>query len=100
MIDTGSAVTVLSADLVAEVGITPAPHDPLYTVRGVGGVEVVFSRRVDGLQVGSCRLAQFCIEVGALDYGFDINGVLGMDFLMAANAVIDVGDQTLEFRPA
>ena len=64
LIDTGSASTILNADLVATIGITPDPQDILHTIRGVGGTEVVFTRQVDHLQVGTRSLNQFEIEVG------------------------------------
>ena len=32
----------------------------------------------------------FEIEVGAMDYGFDIDGIVGMDFLIQVGAVIDL----------
>lgn len=97
LIDTGSATTVLAADQVAQIGLIPAPDDILYTLRGIGGTEVVFSRRVDYLQLGEHRLAAFEVEVGGMDYGFEINGILGMDFLTAAQAIIDLGSLTIEF---
>ena len=80
LIDTGSATTILAADAVHKVQIVPEPDDTLYTIRGVGGSEVVFSRKVDALELGECHLDQFEIEVGGMDYGFSINGILGMDF--------------------
>jgi len=95
LIDTGSARTILSADVVAQIGITPAPDDVLYAIRGVGGSEVVFSRVVDGVQVGDRQLRSFEIEVGGMDYGFGIVGILGMDFLRQAGAVMDLADLTL-----
>jgi len=52
-------------------------------IHGVGGTEVVFSRQVDKLQVGQQGIERFKIEVGGMDYGFRINGILGMDFLEA-----------------
>lgn len=97
LIDTGSATTVLAADRVAAIGLVPAPDDILYTIRGVGGVEVVFARRVDYLQLGERQLADFEVEVGGMDYGFGINGILGMDFLTRAKAVIDLGQLIIEF---
>ena len=42
LVDTGSASTIVAADIMATVGIAPAPEDVLHTIRGVGGVEVVF----------------------------------------------------------
>lgn len=60
-------------------------------MRGIGGTEVVFSRQVDRLRVGAYSAEQFQIEVGGLDYGFEMNGILGMDFLLHATAVINLG---------
>ncbi len=97
LVDTGSASTVLAADVVAQVGIVPEPQDVLHIIRGVGGTEVVFSRRVTGLEIQGHRCEQFEIEVGSLEYGFDINGILGMDFLMRTGAIIDLQRLELDF---
>jgi predicted aspartyl protease len=67
LIDTGSASTILAAHRVAEAGIEPEMSDTLYTIRGVGGTEAVFSRRVDLLQVGPSTVTDFEIEVGGMD---------------------------------
>jgi hypothetical protein len=76
------------------------PEDILHTIRGIGGSEVVFSRRVDYLRVGGRALPGFEVEIGGLDYGFEINGILGMDFLTRAAAVLDLGNLTIEFPGA
>ena len=99
VVDTGSATTMLSTDMVAQVGIVPEPHDILHVVRGVGGAEVVFSRVVDCLQVGSRAVQQFEIEVGGIDAAFDINGILGLDFLLQTGAIINLGALELTFPP-
>ena len=57
LIDTGSETTILGIDSLAPIHIKPSLDDELYTIRGVGGVEAVFARQLDFLQVGSCRLA-------------------------------------------
>jgi len=97
VVDTGSASTMLSTDVVAQIGIVPELHDVLHVVRGVGGTEVVFSRRVDRLQVGPRAVGQFEIEVGGIDDAFDINGILGMDFLLRTGAIINLGTLQLDF---
>ena len=97
VVDTGSARTMLSTDVVAHIGIVPELHDVLHVVRSVGGTEVVFSRRVDRLQVGSQAVEQFEIEVGGIDVAFDINDILGMDFLLRTGAVINLGTLQLDF---
>jgi len=97
LIDTGSASTILSADDVASIDIFPSPEDNLYTIRGVGGNEVVFSRVVDHLRVGDQGLSGFEVEIGGMDYGFDIHGILGMDFLTKVGAIINFRNMTASF---
>ena len=97
LIDTGSGGTIFSADAVAEIGIVPQPQDVLRHIHGVGGSEVVFMRKVELLQVGAYSQRDFEIEVGGMDYGFELGGILGMDFLLASGAQIDLKRLTLEF---
>jgi predicted aspartyl protease len=97
LVDTGSATTLLAADIVATIGIIPLPQDVLHTLRGVGGTEVVFTHRLDALQVGVRRLTDFEIEVGGMDYGFAMRGILGMDFLTRAGAIINLHEMTITF---
>jgi hypothetical protein len=97
LIDTGSAGSIMAADIVAAIQIVPLPQDTLRVIRGVGGSEAVFIRRVDYLQVGERSLSDFEIEVGGMDYGFEINGILGMDFLLQAGAIINLRDMRIGF---
>jgi hypothetical protein len=52
---------------------------------------------VDFIQVDEWKLADFEIEIGGMDYGFEINGILGMDFLTASEAIIDLEKLELRF---
>lgn len=56
----------------------------------MGGAEFVFTKRVDRLSVGELSVQDFEIEVGAMDYGFEMDGIVGMDFLMEVGAIIDL----------
>ena len=98
LLDTGSAGSVFATDKLAPVGLKYEPSDPLYTIRGVGGAEFVFVKRIDRLMIDRLSVQDFEIEVGALDYGFEIDGILGMDFLTAVGAVIDLN--RMEIRAA
>jgi len=60
--------------------------------------KVVFEKQLDYLQIGSQRIEQFAVEIGAMDYGFSIHGILGMDFLLQAGAVLDLNEMKIEFR--
>jgi hypothetical protein len=90
ILDTGSAGTVFSADKVSAIGLLPEPRGTLHRIRGVGGAEFVFTKRVDSLALGELQVNDFEVEVGAMEYGFDIEGIVGMDFLLQAGAVIDL----------
>jgi len=98
LIDTGSGGTIFAADDVAEIGITPESEDILRHVHGIGGSEVVFMRQVKSIQVGDYSHATFEVEIGGMDYGFDLHGILGMDFLLAAGAQIDLQQLSIDFK--
>lgn len=90
LIDTGSGGTVFLTDRLLEVGLKMEPQDVVRRLRGVGGSEFVFTKQVDAVCLGDLEMFDFEIEVGALDYGFEIEGILGMDFLVGVGAVIDL----------
>ena len=97
LLDTGSASTIFSADTMVQIGIVPTPNDVLHTIRGVGGTEVVFLRQLEQIQIGKKSLRDFEIEIGGMDYGFDINGIVGMNFLLTSGAIIDLFDLQMSF---
>lgn len=96
IIDTGSAGTVMSADTLAPIGVRLEPEDPIHRIQGVGGSEFVFGKCLDSFSVGALHVAAFEVEVGAMDYGFELDGIVGMDFLLRVGAIIDLGN--LEIR--
>lgn len=97
LLDTGSASSIFAVDRLSSIGLLPEPRDILKRIRGVGGVEFVFTKRVKRISLGDWAVEDFEIEVGAMDYGFPIEGLLGVDFLRAAQAVVDLAE--LEIRP-
>ena len=98
LLDTGSAGVIFAADQVLNVGLRYEPEDMVHRIRGVGGAEFVFTKRVERLGVGELWVDDFRIEVGMMDYGFDIDGIIGMDFLTQVGAVIDLSK--FEIYPA
>jgi hypothetical protein len=97
LVDTGSGGTIFAADVMSAVGIEPQAQDVLHTIYGVGGSEVVFTRKVDVVRVGNFAMRDFEVEVGGMEYGFEIQGILGTDFLIAAGAQINLKDLQIEF---
>src|SRR5690349_12040667 len=78
LVDTGSVSTVINADVAADAGVRLERTDGLKMLRGVGGREYVFVRRIDRLAIGSHGVDHFDVEIGELDYGLEIGGILGM----------------------
>ena len=96
LLDTGSAGTIFSADKVASMGVQYEPEDMVHRIRGVGGTEFVFTKRMDRIRLDNLDVSSFEIEIGAMDYGYEIDGIIGVDFLIQVGAIIDLA--TLEIR--
>jgi predicted aspartyl protease len=90
LLDTGSASTVLSADRVGALGIKLEPDDPIHRIVGVGGGEFVYCKRLPWISLGECRALDVPVEIGAMSYGFHIDGILGMDFMRQVGLVVDL----------
>ena len=90
LLDTGSAGTLFSADRLDEIGVHIEPGDDIFMVRGVGGCEYVFGKRVDSLSFDHVETGPFDIEIGAMEYGRPIQGIIGMDLLAFLSANIDL----------
>ncbi len=97
LVDTGSATTILNADILSNIGVKPEANDTTAQIVGIGGEESVYHKVIDFIKVGDKVITDFKIDVGLLDYGFEINGILGMDFLMKANAIIDLHRKIILF---
>lgn len=96
LLDTGSVSTLLNADIVQEIGMVPEENDEVDIIRGVGGVEYVYTKYLDSIIVGEAILKDFQVEIGNMDYGMEIDGILGFNFLKQAAALIDVGAMELK----
>lgn len=95
LLDTGSASCIFRTDDLLQIDLHLESNDVVHRIRGVGGSEFVFSKQVDSLRLGTLSLPHFEIEVGAMDYGFDFSGIIGMDFLLAVNAHINLNKLTI-----
>lgn len=90
LLDTGSAGTLLSAERIAPIGIVAEAEDNIHQIRGVGGVEFVFSKFIDRVTVDRLQLSNFEVEIGLLDYGFPLDGIIGLDFMVQVGTIIDL----------
>jgi hypothetical protein len=46
---------------------------------------------------GLCEMPEFIVQIGTMNYGFQINGILGMDFLKRSKAMIDIDENIIRF---
>jgi Aspartyl protease len=98
LLDTGSATTVIRVDHALELGLAFESSHSIRRMFGVGGTELVYRHHLDLIQVDDLLRASALVDVGDLQYGFELDGILGLDFLIANWAVIDLESMTL--RPA
>ncbi|MBS4201701.1 clan AA aspartic protease [Bacillus sp. FJAT-49732] len=98
LVDTGSGSTIISTDLAESIGIIAEENDMIYRISGVGGSEFVFSKTVDSINMGQAVIREFSLEIGAMNYGFDLDGIIGLDFLQQIKAIINIDKRIIEFN--
>jgi predicted aspartyl protease len=88
VVDTGAAHTLISSDIVEELGIYFENGDSLVSAYGIGGVEYSFRKPVDYIKLENHQLSNINLDFGNLeDWG--INGLIGLDILMNGKFLID-----------
>ncbi|MFZ4815736.1 MAG: retropepsin-like aspartic protease [Phototrophicaceae bacterium] len=95
MLDTGSVATVFRTEYVQQIGLEPHLTDRIRVMRGIGGIETVIEKSVDRITVGDWSMYQFPIQLGLMDYDSTLDGILGLDFLLASKTVIDLNRMVL-----
>lgn len=96
LIDTGSGGTILKMEEVEKINITIDVTDSIESIQGVGGSEFVYKKVIDKVSIGNFSVNDFKVEIGVMDYGFDINGIIGVNFLKEINAVIDLKEMIIK----
>lgn len=90
LLDTGSMGTIFSIDKVDSIDIRPEANDTIREIYGIGaGREYVFSKIIDQLTSGELSTENFEVEIGAMNYGIEMDGICGLDFLVQSEAMID-----------
>ena len=92
VIDTGAAHTLISSDIVEDIGIYFENGDPLES-RTELAVDL-FRKPVDFIKLGTHEIPEMKLDFGNLD-DWGINGLIGLDILMNGKFIIDL--EKLEF---
>jgi predicted aspartyl protease len=99
IVDTGAAHSLLSSDIVSEIGVKFQDGDRLVRSLGIGGDEYSFRKRIDQIQLGNLVLSDISIDFGVFHEDLDhINGLIGLDILKSGEMIIDL--QHMKMYPA
>lgn len=93
LIDTGSATTLINADHVLLDGTEIVDE-----VRGVGGSEKILTKQYNILTLNGHMMNNAFLSIGDMDYGIDIDLLLGLDILKDLNADISLKNMCIEFK--
>ncbi|WP_244861504.1 retropepsin-like aspartic protease family protein [Paenibacillus vini] len=94
MIDTGSSHTIISPDILEEIGVIYETGDFIYEAYGIGGSVPFYTKIMDRVEIGKRSIENIEIDVGILPK--DHKGLLGLDILKQHSFIIDL--KTLELR--
>lgn len=86
--DTGSSHTVISLDVLEEVGVIFENGDQIYEAYGIGGSVPFYTKIMDEVRIGTFAINEFELDVGMLPNNH--NGLLGLDILKAYHFTIDL----------
>ncbi len=96
IIDTGSAHTVISPDILEEIGVVYEYGDNIYEAYGIGGSVPFYTKIMDEIQIDTFIVKDIEVDVGILPK--DHIGLLGLDILLTYNFIIDMNK--LELSPS
>ena len=95
LIDTGAASLLFNIDKIFENGITIEDTDTICKMVGIGGIEHVIQRKINCIFIANTNILNPTVQFGDMDYGFEIDGIIGSDILREMPAVIDFDDNSI-----
>lgn len=99
VIDTGAAESMISPDIVDDIGIYAELGDRIISFYGVGGsLHNSFAKVINNVKIDSYNIKDLEIDFGIIDTKGEINGLLGLDILMKAGADIDLKNLVLKLN--
>ena len=98
LLDTGSNYTVVSVEALEAVGCSPATSRDHIRITTADGVLIAPRVQAGALAVFERRLPGALVIAHNLPFTGPIDGLLGMDVLVALRARIDTGAATIEIE--
>lgn len=90
VVDTGASHSIISTDVLEEIGISIEDHDEIIINVGIGGKQFSVIKQVDGVEFNGFKINNCKIDIGEIHFGGTINGLLGLDLLMEAGVILDL----------
>ena len=91
VIDTGAAESIISPDVVEDIGIFAGQEDNINSFYAAGGsLHNYFTKQVQEVSLGRIGLRDVQLDFGVIDPKGNINGLLGLDLLMKIGVIIDL----------
>ena len=95
VLDTGASHSVISMDLVDDIGVYGKIDDEIVVMHGIGGVERSIRKKIDSVEFGTFKLPGVKLDFANFDAHFGVNGLLGADILTTGRFVIDLDEMEL-----
>lgn len=90
LIDTGSPSTIISAEYALKLGLLPEPTDKVKCLNSLHGIEYVYEKTIDIINLDTFAIKNFTVDIGAMQYGLKVGAIIGLDLLLKTRSVIDL----------
>lgn len=99
IIDTGAFHTIISPNFLEELQAEFADDDMLIEAYGYGGASsYAVRKRIDTISCDDITLSDFKIDFGEIDPDEKVNGLLGLDFFMKSQIVLDIAELNMYIK--
>lgn len=98
-LDTGSSETLVTPDVVDDLGYSPRDGEAITTVRAALGKERGYTLRVAQFSALGFTIPDFAVHVFELPAGYGIDGLIGLSFLRRFNYEVRSGDGVIRVDP-
>lgn len=92
LVDTGSATTLINSNHITLDG-----NETIRKAYGVGGYETILKKHINIFEIDGLTLENLKISLGEMDYGIELDCILGLDVLNVLGAEINIKELTLDF---
>lgn len=96
LIDTGSSYTILPFDILEAIGSEPSVARDRVRITTGSGYLIAPIVSVDWFNALGCKLTDFRVVAHTLPFGTFVDGLLGIDFLVKADAVVRIVEKTID----